>query len=116
MGEDGTLKEDLGDYYLEHTHETGTSIDSDTHLFRLRCVECFMGTGTPLARLDKFRALLEREGHSLTSATTMSAMYVPKIHLHERELLIKEMLGELISISFDGTTRLGEAINVISRW
>ena len=75
-----------------------------------------MGTGTPLARLDKFRALLEREGHSLCASPHLASMYVPKIHKRELDRVIAEMLDERISISFDGTTRLGEALNMVARW
>lgn len=114
--EDAAAQEELTDYYSQHVEEKFGTIDKDTALFRMRCVECFMGTGTPLKRLDKFRSLLEREGHSLSDSSNMTNMFVPKIHKREIDLLMAEIKNELLSISFDGTTRLGEAINMTVRW
>ena len=43
-------------------------------------------------------------------------MYIPKILDDEFCRLRGELDGEYIGVAFDGTTRLGEAINVTARW
>lgn len=85
------------------------------HLFRLRTVEAFLMSGTPLHRLHFFRPIIERAGLSLTDVSHMRA-YVPKIEDAEIQVLKKEIKGQFLCVSFDGTSRMGEAINITGRW
>jgi hypothetical protein len=89
--------------------------DPNVMAFRYRTTEAFLASGTPLARCDVFRPLLQRTGLSLTSATHL-AVYIPKIEEAECTLLTNELHDQYVGISFDGTTRLGEAINTTARW
>ena len=41
---------------------------------------------------------------------------MPKIELEEIELLNKELFEQYIVLAFDGTTRLGEAVNITRGW
>ena len=43
-------------------------------------------------------------------------MFIPKIENREVELLIKEISGQRLTIIFDGTTQLGEALVILVRW
>lgn len=97
-----------------HNH-TQANLDVEVHLFRLRTVETFLTSGTPLTRLEYFRPLIERAGLSLTHHSHMRA-YVPKIEAKEINMLKKEIQGQHLCVAFDGTTRAGEAINVTGRW
>ena len=115
-GDDGEVKEFLVDYYHDHPDESGSTITADGHLFRYRTVETFLKSGTPLARCDEFRPLLERSGIALADADTMQRLYIPRIEEREKGTLRKELLDQFVSIQFDGTTRLGEAINMTGRW
>lgn len=42
--------------------------------------------------------------------------YIPKIEAVELSLLKKEVAGQYLCVAFDGTSRLGEAINITGRW
>lgn len=90
----------------------------EVQLFRLRTVKAFLLSGTPLQRLEFFRPLVERAGFWRFSLTDHSHMrsYVPKIEATEIHLLKRELRGQFICVSFDGTTRAGEAINITGRW
>lgn len=91
------------------------SLDTEVHVFRLRTVEAFLASGTPLQRMEHFRPLIERNGLSLTDHSHMRT-YIPKIEMTEFSILKKEIKGEFLGVSFDGTTRIGEAINITGRW
>lgn len=91
------------------------TVRTETHVLRYRTVEAFLASGTPLERLPFFRPLIERGEASLTDESHMST-YIPKIEQREMTLLKLEIDEQFISIAFDGTSRLGEAINLTGRW
>lgn len=62
-----------------------------------------------------FRPLLERDGFVLTDYSHMRG-YIPMIEAKGFELVKTEVAGRFMSISFDGTSRLGEAISVTGRF
>lgn len=72
-------------------------------------------SGTPLQRVEFFRPIIEREGLTLTNHSHLRS-YIPKIEAAEFACLKKEIRGQYVSVSFDGTSRLGEAVNVTGRW
>lgn len=73
-------------------------------------------SGTPFHRLEFFRPLLESVGDfSLTDESHLKT-YIPLIETQEVETLKRELKGEFIGISFDGTSRLGEALNITGRF
>ena len=113
---DGDIKEILTDYFKSNPDASGTRTSADTHLYRYRVVETFISSGTPMLRADKFRTLLERAGHPLTDSSNLTRTYVPRIEEREMDLLKSELSEQFIGIHFDGTTRLGEAINMTGRW
>ena len=113
--EDSELKEDLLAYYKAHPNEKMGTIAGEEMVFRYRTVEAFLASGTPLTVCDIFRPLLERVGITLTNSSHLR-VFIPKIEAAEMTLLNREILEQYISISFDGTFRLGEAINITGRW
>ena len=70
-------------------------------------------SGVPLAKVDCFCELLEENSTALTSATNLRQL-VPFI-LHEEMQKIKgEIDGRPVSIIFDGTTHVCEAMVIYS--
>ena len=69
----------------------------------------------PFAKVDKLRPLLRRAGHALTESSHLKK-FIPQIEAAEFKLLGEELNDQYVGIAFDGTTRLGEAINVTGRW
>ena len=59
--------------------------------------------------------LLERVGQPLTQRAHMMRM-VPKVEAKEFATVLDEISGMLVTAIFDGTTRVGEALNVILRY
>lgn len=92
-----------------------STVDGDEMLYRYRVVQVCLHAGMELAKIDDLRPLLQRSGYALTSASHLT-LFIPKIHENEINLLKSELSGQHVGIAFDGTTRLGEAINVTGRW
>ena len=113
--DDAELKATLAEYYESHPNEKVMTKDPDEMVFRYRTTEACLAGGVPLAKVDKLRPLLQRAQFALTASTNLGT-YIPKIEKAELKLLCSEMHEQLIGISFDGTTRLGEAINTTARW
>lgn len=91
------------------------SLSADVHVFRMRTVEAFLASGTPMNRLNFFRPVIERAGYSITDVSHMRS-YIPKVEAFEFAELKREVHNEFLSVSFDGTSRLGEAVNITGKW
>ena len=74
-----------------------------------------MKSGTPINRLEYFRDLFEEAGMPLTSAPNMRQL-IPFILEQEYKTVAEEVKGKNLSITFDGTTRDGEALAVLVRF
>eukprot|EP00326_Haptolina_ericina_P035021 CAMPEP_0181246642 /NCGR_PEP_ID=MMETSP1096-20121128/44115_1 /TAXON_ID=156174 ORGANISM="Chrysochromulina ericina, Strain CCMP281" /NCGR_SAMPLE_ID=MMETSP1096 /ASSEMBLY_ACC=CAM_ASM_000453 /LENGTH=829 /DNA_ID=CAMNT_0023343497 /DNA_START=868 /DNA_END=3357 /DNA_ORIENTATION=+ len=114
-GDDEEVKELLSEHFKMNSDESGSRCSDEEHLYRYRVVETFIGTGTPLARINDFRPVLERGGIALTDRAQMSTVYIPRISARENGFLALEMGDSYMGIHFDGTTRLGEAICLTGR-
>lgn len=93
----------------------GETLPLDHRAYRMEVVETFLREGIPLAKVNGLRPLLERNAFSLTSHSHM-AEYIPTILAEEKKRLKELIAGQPISIIFDGTTRLGEAIALVVRY
>ena len=93
----------------------GETLPLDHRAYRMEVVEAFLRNGILLAKIDGLRPLLERDAFSLTSCKHM-AEYIPTILVEEKKRLKDAIAKQPISIIFDGTMRLGEAIAVVVRY
>jgi len=76
----------------------------------VKVVTTFLRAGVPLAKIDLFRDLLEEHAYSLSDRCGMCDM-IPFIQSEEQQQIKTELEGEKVSVIFDGTTRLGEALS-----
>ena len=114
-GQARDLHAELVSYYMEHPDEQGSSVAPEIAVYRFLVVQAFLAAGIPLSKVEDLRGLLERYGHPLTTVGNLRQL-VPKVEAKEVELVMQELDGQYISIAFDGTTRLGEAVNVVGRF
>lgn len=112
---DADLRTELITHYTEQPGESGASTHPDEKVFQIRVVESFLRAGIPLQKVDMLRPLLERTGYSLTASTHLSSL-IPKVEAMEMARLLAELDGQRCSLAFDGTTRLGEALNIVARF
>ena len=98
--------------YDEVHHPKGETLPTATRVFRVKVVQAFLKSGTPLHRMEYFRNLFERAGFALTSSSNMHQL-IPFILEEEYKAISKEVMGKDVSIVFDRTTRDGEALVVL---
>lgn len=84
-------------------------------VYRIKVVTAFLKAGVPLSKIDSFRELLEENAYRLTDRRNMHD-YVPFILKDEENRIRQEIDGKQLSIIFDGTSRLGEALAIVVRF
>lgn len=109
-------REDLAEMFDNHPDLKGSKLDAQKHRFRYHVMETFLISGTPLVRLPFFKPILERSGFTVGDRSDLSATYIPLIESEEFKRVKAEVKDEFIGIAFDGTSRLGEAVNLTGRY
>ena len=97
------------------THRVGETLPMEQRVYRLKVLKTFLRAAVPLSKLDAFRDLLEENSFRLTDRRHMSDL-VPLIVAQEQADIKAEFAGKPVSVVFDGTTRLGEAMAIVVRF
>ena len=87
----------------------------EERMYRVRVVECFLGDGIPLLKVDSHKSLLEENGLKLTPSCHLSDC-IPPLLMQEKKKVCGELKDTYISCIFDGTTCNGEALAVAVRF
>ena len=98
----------------EH-HPVGETLPMEQRIYRLKVLRSFLRAAIPLSKLDAFRDLLEENALRLTDRHHMSDL-IPVLYSQEQDDIKSEISNRSISIIFDGTTRLGEALAIVVRF
>ena len=101
------IAEALGKFDKEH-HPKGETLLTATRVYRVKVVQAFLKSGTPLNRLDYFRDIFQEASVTLTTQSNMRQL-IPFILEEEQKSIAKELFGKDVSIVFDGTTRWGSS-------
>ena len=96
-------------------HPRGETLSEDQRIYRVKVVKVFLRTGTPLNKLSHFRHLLEENALRLSDRRQMADI-VPLIFQQEQDLIKQEISSKYISVVFDGTTRVCEAMAIVVRY
>ena len=99
----------------EKEHLRGETLPEQQQVYRVKVVTAFLRAGIPLSKLDSFRDLLEENAYRLTDRRHMFDL-VPFVLKREEEQICKEIAGKHLSVVFDGTSRLGEAMAILVRF
>lgn len=105
------IAEALDKFDKEHHPKLPTA----TRVYRVKIVQAFLKSGTPLNRHEYFRDIFQEAGVTLTSPSNMREL-IPFILEEEYKSIAKELLPRDVSIIFDGTTRDGEALAMLIRY
>lgn len=108
-------KKDIADAlksYDEVEHPSGETISTSIRVYRVKVVAIFFKAGVPMNKIDKFRDILEESGLRLAGRKPLSDL-IPFIYSEELKQLKSEVKEKTISVIFDGTCRLGEALAII---
>jgi hypothetical protein len=96
-------------------HPAGEMLPMEQRVYRLKVLKTFLRAAVPLTKLSAFRDLLEENMFRLTDRRHMTDL-VPYIVTQEKADIKAEILGKSVSVIFDGTTRLGEAMAIVVRF
>lgn len=84
-------------------------------MHRVKVVTAFPRAAVPLYKLEHFRELLEEHAFPLSDRRHMSDI-IPFVSSQEHTRIKEEISGQYVSVIFDGTTQLGEAMAVVLRF
>ena len=96
----------------EQTHFKGVILPEQQQVFHVKVVSFFLKAAVQLSKLDSFREIFEESAYHLADRRNMSDL-VLFIQKHEQAMICNEIKGQHISIIFDGTTRLREALAIV---
>ena len=101
--------------YQSRVHPKGETLPESTRVYRVKVVKALLRAGIPIQKADALRELLEETGYSLSDSSHLREL-VPFILEQETHRLKEEVRGKHLSIIFDGTTHVCEALVVIIRY
>jgi hypothetical protein len=114
--DDCDVKSFLEDWCTEHPQEACTTVPYNLQLHRYRIVEALLGNGIALNKVDGLRPVLERASDNALTDRSHLLQYIPKILAYENKRILADIKDQYITFIFDGTTRLGEAVNIVYRF
>ena len=99
----------------EESHLRGETLPPNQQVYRVRVLTCFLRAGVPLHKYEHFRDLLEENALRLSDRRHMSDL-IPFVLKEEQQRIKQEISSKYVSVIFDGTSRLGEALAVVLRF
>ena len=96
-------------------HPRGETLSAEHRVYHIKVLRVFLRSATPLSKLCHFRGLLEENAYRLPDRRLMADL-IPFVLNQELELIKKEISDKFVSVVFNGTTRLGEAMAIIIRF
>ena len=101
--------------YNEESHPVGETLPEQQQVYRVKVVSAFLRAGVPLNKIGFFRDILEENAFRLSDRRNMQD-YVPFVLNEEVARIRREISGRQLSVIFDGTSRLGEALAIVIRF
>ena len=101
--------------YDKEENSSGQTLPEAQSVYRIKVVTTFLKASIPLTKLHHFRDLLEERAYKLADQRGMHDL-IPFVASEEQKRIKQEIEGRDVSVLFDGTTRLGEALAVIVRF
>ena len=98
--------------YDKDCHPVGENLSNPIRVYRVKVISTFMKAGVPLHKVDCFRNLLEETGFSLAGSQHLREL-IPCIQNNEKRMIKDEVSGKCVSVIFDGTTHVCEAMAIL---
>ena len=108
------MPQSLKAYERSH-HPVGETLPDKERLWGVEVVGCFLRAGVALSKIDALRPLLEKNATKLTTRSHLADL-IPFILEEEKAASKAELKGRFLSVVFDGSTRLGEALAIVVRF
>ena len=101
--------------YDNENHPRGETPSMAQRVYRFKVVRTFLKAGVAINKIGQFREIFEEQGYSLSHSSNLSSM-IDVINKEEKDKVKREIAGRNVSIIFDGTTHVAEALNIILRF
>ena len=101
--------------YSRRENVVGVTLSEDCQVHRIKVVTTFLEAGIPLNKVDSFRDLLEENSTRLAGRRSLSDLILFVREMEEKQIL-QETKGRKLSVIFDGTTRMGQALAILVRF
>ena len=101
--------------YGKEKHPVGETLSESVRVYRVRVLMAMLQSGVALAKIECFRDLLEENALALTSVSNMRQL-LPFVLAQEIARIKEAISGRPISIIFDGTTHVCEAMVIVVRY
>lgn len=111
---DRSISKSLAHFDIDF-HPKGEELPERQRIYRVKVLNAFLRAGVPLNKLSCFADVLEDNAYSLGGRRTLSDL-IPFVLQNEKVTIRKEVTGKAVSVIFDGTARLGEALCIILRY
>ena len=98
--------------YDNEVHPVGEGLSDSVRVHRVKVVTAFMKAGIPLTKVDCLRDLLEENAYRLSNSQNLRQL-IPFIQQQEQIAIKREIEGKSMSVIFDGTTHVCEAMVVV---
>ena len=90
----------------------GETLPMENQVHHVKVVECFLRATVPLSKIQHFRKLFEETTYQLTDRHHMSDLN-PIVLKQEKSRKQSKIFEQDVSIIFDGTSQLGEALAIV---
>ena len=101
--------------YNQQIHLIAETLPQATQVYRVKVVTAFLRAAVPLSKMEHFRELFEEGRYCLTDRQHMFDL-ISFIQKQEVKNIRKEISSKKISVIFDGTTYMGEALAIVVRY
>ena len=101
--------------YDKDVHPVGENLPDAVRINRVMVVRSFMKAGIALEKVDCFRGFLEGNAYRLTGSQHLREL-IPFIHHQEVTKVKNDINGKCVSVIFDGTTHVCEAMVIVIRF
>ena len=99
----------------DSTHLKGETLPHEVNVYRVKVVQTFLHAGVPVNKINIFCPLLEEHAYQLCDTRHLLDL-VPFILAEEKKMLKEEIKGKYLSVTSDGTTRLGKVLAIVIRF
>ena len=100
----------------QDVHPVGENLPIAVRFHCVKVLTAFMKAGIPISKLDCFRDLLTEDVFSLTSSQHNIRELIPIVHMEQKDKIKESISGRQISVIFDGTTHVAEAMVIVVRY
>lgn len=101
--------------YDQTVHPAGEYLPEPVRVYRVKVLTDFLKAGVAIEKIDMLRDILEENSLRLTCSQRMREL-IPFILLQEEKKLLGEINKKHVSVIFDGTTHVCEAMVIVLRY